>query len=279
METVTQQINNTTTNSSNSGLLKNWSNFGILEISQIFGLLITLLIILIISLAIFFSLKKSKNKLVPTTFQFLCERYVNFFEESFYENSEEKVDKTSPYIFAVINFLLIGNLLSFLGLDSIATSYSTIFSLALIAWIGIFVSGFVYEKVFYLIKFLNPLEIVGKIGPLISISFRIFGNITGGSVIILIFYNFLLFLQSKIVGTNDITKTINVLFIFIIPIFKLYFDLFDALIQSYIFALLNIIYWSMEPSISEEKIAKIVAQRQKISQLKINFLTRKKLKM
>jgi F-type H+-transporting ATPase subunit a len=78
----------------------------------------------------------------------------------------------------------------------------------------------------------------GTIAPLISMSLRIFGNITAGGVIMTLFYAFTGFLSSTIpmIGGFDFVGVIAA------PIFHAYFDVFAGFIQTYIFIMLTTIF-------------------------------------
>ena len=75
--------------------------------------------------------------------------------------------------------------------------------------------------------FMFPLNIVGKLSELVSISFRIFGNIFGGVII-----------MSVVAG---------LLYYFVIPIgMYAYFNVFCGTIQAFVFTMLAATYISME---------------------------------
>ncbi|MBR2849003.1 MAG: F0F1 ATP synthase subunit A, partial [Mycoplasmataceae bacterium] len=131
-----------------------------------------------------------------------------------------------------------------LSLKTVVGTYSVSLALGLITWIGIYVFGIIYQKLSFFKKFLNPIELVSQFSPLISISFRIFGNITGGSIIMYIIY----YATGQLFEYIPVIGQVNLLGMIIAPWFQMYFDIFGALIQAYIFALLTGIYWSQEVS-------------------------------
>lgn len=82
---------------------------------------------------------------------------------------------------------------------------------------------------------LLPIELLGKLSPVLSLSFRLFGNILAGSVIALLWLN----LRSssltwQIIG---LASGFNILI-------ALFFGLFEALIQAGVFTMLSISYLS-----------------------------------
>lgn len=92
-----------------------------------------------------------------------------------------------------------------------------------------------YIKEFFQPFFLLfPLNVVGEIAKIISISFRLFGNIFGGSVISKLF-------ASAIYG-NIITETIAIPINFIVVGF---FIIFEGTIQAFVFAMLSLTYLAL----------------------------------
>jgi len=72
-----------------------------------------------------------------------------------------------------------------------------------------------------------PINVIGEIAKVISISFRLFGNILGGSIIILV-VSYL---------------TYNV---FLPPFLNAFFGLFVGTIQAFVFTMLTVVYISMQ---------------------------------
>ncbi|EGV00442.1 F0F1 ATP synthase subunit A [Mycoplasmopsis columbina] len=219
--------------------LWNWAH------PQLFSLFITVLICFILALAVFIQIKRSsKPDKAPGAFLLIVEGYIGYIDQSFDEATEGKIRKTRVYIFALATFLLVGNLLGLIGLEPVVTSYSVPFTLALITWIGIYVVGLLYQKWRFFKKYINPIESIGQFAPLISLSFRIFGNIIGGSSILFLAYYVFGYLWTLIPGQE------NNMWFFFAPIFTsflhLYFDVFGAFIQALIFTTLTVIYWTGE---------------------------------
>ena len=81
-----------------------------------------------------------------------------------------------------------------------------------------------------------PLNVIGKLSSIVSISFRLFGNIFGGSIITKLYFtaikgSLLLELLGIISGLN-----------FLIVIF---FTLFEGLLQAFVFSMLTLTYLSI----------------------------------
>ena len=209
---------------------------------QLVTLIYVTILLTVISFIVYFKVKKVKPDESPKGIVFLAEQYVGLFNNEFNSISEGKIDRVGPYIFTLFTFLAVGNTAGLLSLEPAVTSYSVSLTLGLITWIGIYVFGIIYQKLHFFKRYKNPIELVGQFSPLISISFRIFGNIIGGSVIMYIIY----WATSEVWNSIPVVGDVNLLGMIIAPWFHMYFDIFDGLIQAYVFALLTSIYWTQE---------------------------------
>ncbi len=199
-------------------------------------------IILIVLLVIFFS----RLKLVPGKAQSLCELIVEKgyeYTESVLEN-ETLSRKTFPLIASLFVFIVFFNVIKFIpGAESLQyngyiffkplhSDFNMTLALGITAFIfiqcmGIFVLGFFR----YSSKFINlkkPLaipigliELVSEVAKLVSLSFRLFGNILVGGILLLL-----------------VSHTVHLL----LPVPVMLFEVFVAFLQAGIFALLTLIY-------------------------------------
>ena len=80
-----------------------------------------------------------------------------------------------------------------------------------------------------------PLNIIGKIATVVSLSFRLFGNIFGGWVIANIYYN--------AIGGSIIGESIGLLFG--VNLIITLFGLFEGFLQAFVFSMLTITYLSI----------------------------------
>lgn len=81
-----------------------------------------------------------------------------------------------------------------------------------------------------------PLNIIGKISSIISISFRLFGNIFGGSIITKLYFTAIQ--GSVIFEFLGIFSGLNLLIV-------CFFTLFEGLLQAFVFAMLTLTYLSI----------------------------------
>ena len=116
---------------------------------------------------------------------------------------------------------------------------------------------------------LNPIEIAGNISPLISLTFRLFGNIIGGIVLITLLHISLDKIWIKIIKVSEGSPAsiINPISMLITPFMNLYLDIFVGAIQAFVFMTLTISYWSQ---VSEVEVKEKV--KDKVEELKENLL-------
>jgi F-type H+-transporting ATPase subunit a len=94
-----------------------------------------------------------------------------------------------------------------------------------------------------------PLNIVGKFASIISMAFRLFGNIFGGSTIATIYFSILH--GSTFLQTLGLFTGVNLIVL-------LFFGLFEGAIQAFVFAMLTITYLSI--AISSEQTEKPIGK-------------------
>lgn len=173
------------------------------------------------------------------------------FIQSFTEGNMGKkaAIKYAPYIGALALYLVFSNLSGLFGLAAPTTNYSVTLTLALITFVlvqytKVKVNGFKG----YFHGFIEPfppfiiMNVFGLIAPLISMSLRLFGNLTAGSVLMGLFYAFTGYLSSSVPFIGQL----NFIGIIAAPVFHAYFDVFSGLIQTYIFISLTTIFIGVE---------------------------------
>ncbi|SJZ43007.1 F0F1 ATP synthase subunit A [Mycoplasmopsis verecunda] len=220
---------------------------------QLLSLLVTVLVILIISIVVYIKVSKVKENEAPKGIAQIAEAYVGMIDNTFEDTTGgDKVQKSRLYIFTLATFILIGNLTAVFGLEPIVTSYSVPFTLAIASWLGIFIVGAIYQRTKYLKSFLNPLDLPGKVSPLVSLSFRIYGNVIGGTTVIFLVYSLFGYFWTKIPGIGANNHEWYFLAMVISPVLHFYFDIFGSTLQAYIFTLLTTVYWVVEASTPEK---------------------------
>jgi F-type H+-transporting ATPase subunit a len=233
------------------------------KLGYLFGIPITntvlmswVVVLVIITLS--FVLRK-KLSLIPGKFQLIMETMVSGaydFVNSNLEN-EKLARQVTPFLLALFSFILLGNWLEFIpGVESIIyehagtahpvlrgmnTDLNVTLALAIIAFVTIEVAGIMTLGFFkYSSKFINfhspvgffvgLLELLSECVRLVSFSFRLFGNIFAGSVLVMV----LTFLAP-----------------YIIPVPFMIFEVGVGVIQAAVFSLLTLFFIKlaiMEPS-------------------------------
>ncbi len=212
-------------------------------IIPVFGYTITLnldVIIMtwiVITFLIIFGMSAARKKeIVPQPLQVLGEIFV----EQFYKLTEDALDrekarKYGPMVCALFMFLLLSNWLGIIPhLEEPTKDLNTPLSLGLMGFViahyaGIKSKGFKnYAKEYFQpIFFMMPLNLIGELAKIISISFRLFGNIMGGSIIILV----VSYLSYSII---------------LPPFLNGFFGLFVGTIQAFVFTMLTVVYISVQ---------------------------------
>ena len=100
---------------------------------QVFTLLLVTLILVVFSVVIYNKAKKQKVNQAPHGVLLFTEQYVMGVDTLFKEVTEGKFKKPAPYIFTLLTFLLLGNLVGLLGLEPPTSSYSVTLMIALVS--------------------------------------------------------------------------------------------------------------------------------------------------
>lgn len=227
---------------------------------QLVTMLLTVLIILITSTVYRFKVAKLKPNSVPGGIVLLGEMFISWTEDLVVEIMGSRFRKFTPYIMYLFLYIGLGVIIGLLGFEATLTSYTVCFCLGLVTFSGIYVVGIFFQRWRFLKRYLqNPLDILTQIAPLISITFRIFGNLTSGTIILALIYG--MFTNVSIKITDEFS--INILGGIIAVPFHFYFDLFAGLIQTFVFGLLTMSYIGIEAEveISERKLRKITASQ------------------
>ena len=188
---------------------------------------------LLIVLGLFASNKKS---ILPRPVQVLGELIVSLLYELTEDALGKDLAKTyAPLICALFMFLLLSNWLGIIPhLEEPTKDLNTTLGLGIMGFLiahyaGIKSKGFkaYIKEYFQPIFFMMPLNLIGEIAKIVSISFRLFGNIMGGSIIILV--------VSHLIYS-----------IIIPPFLYAFFGLFVGTIQAFVFTMLTVVYISVQ---------------------------------
>jgi F-type H+-transporting ATPase subunit a len=187
-------------------------------------------------LIVFGWLCASGRAMVPTRFQVVGELLVS----KLYELTEDAMGKRlaqtySSLICALFMFLVLCNWIGIIPyLHEPTKDLNTPLSLGLMGfaiahYAGIKSKGFKnYAKEYFQpMFFMMPLNLIGELAKVISISFRLFGNIMDGSIIITV--------------VSYLTYSV-----LLPPLLNAFFGLFVGTIQAFVFTMLTVVYISVQ---------------------------------
>ena len=205
--------------------------------SMVFNLETIVMTLIVCAVLIVFGVLATRNKkMIPNSVQVVGELIVS----ALYDLTEdalgvEKAPRYAPLICALFMFLLLSNWIGILPhLEEPTKDLNTPLSLGLMGFFiahyaGIKTKGIKAYVLEYCepIFFMAPLNIIGELAKIVSISFRLFGNIMGGAIIILV--------------VSHLTYSI-----LLPPFMNAFFGLFVGAIQAFVFTMLTLVYISIQ---------------------------------
>jgi len=202
-----------------------------------FNLEVILMTWIVIGILLFFGYAASrKMALIPGPVQVLGELLVS----TLYQLTEDALDeemakKYGPLIIALFMFLLLSNWLGIIPhLGEPTKDLNTPLSLGIMGFCIAHYAGIRSKGLKRYLKdycepifFMAPLNIIGEFAKIVSISFRLFGNIMGGSIIILV--------------VSYLTYSVV-----LPPFLNAFFGLFVGTVQAFVFTMLTVVYISVQ---------------------------------
>jgi len=173
----------------------------------------------------------------PTGLQNLMEFLITGFEGVFLSSAGKKVLYLAPYFFTLFAFLIVANTIGVLGVRPPTADWSMTFPLALMSFILIQFSGIRHRPkgyikdllgplVFGFIPVFLPLNIMGELSKPIALSFRLFGNILGGLILMSLLYEL-----APLVFRLGLPAVLHA-----------YFDIAVGILQAFIFTVISIAF-------------------------------------
>jgi len=135
----------------------------------------------------------------PNKIQNVMEVFVNAFHNLLIETMGEHGKQFFPLIATIGFFILFSNLIGLIpGFDSPTGSLNTTIAMALVVFflthiVGVKMQGMKYFKqflgpVWWLIPLMMPIEIISHLSRPLSLSVRLFGNISGGHIVLAVIF-------------------------------------------------------------------------------------------
>ena len=194
---------------------------------------IVMSILVMVFLITFFGLASRKLKIFPSSLQSILEVLIEAFESLLVDIIGEEGKRYLPLIGTLGLFIFFSNILGLIpGFMSPTSNLNVPVGCAVVAflyyhWQGIKTKGILgYLKQFggpipWLAPFIFPIEIISHFSRPLSLSLRLFGNIFGEELLILIIVS---------------------LFPFILPLPFMVLAIFTGLVQAFVFIVLTCIY-------------------------------------
>lgn len=200
--------------------------FGGIEVSE--SVVVTWIIMAVMTIASICLVRNLKVE-NPGKKQLFLESVISWLYKFFEETIGEHGIRYIPYMMTVVLYLGVSNLIGLLGFKPPTKDLNVTMALALMSIILIEYAGIHQKGVKKWLKgFAEPVPIVAPINVLeifirpLSLCMRLFGNVLGAFVVM------------------ELIKIVCPLFVPVI--FSCYFDIFDGLIQAYVFVFLTSLF-------------------------------------
>ena len=190
------------------------------------------IMMLLIALAVVVRIKLRGFREIPAGFQNIVEAAVEIFEKFVRDTLGDKLSYVAPWFFMVFAYILTSCLLSTIGIKAPTADWVTTMALSLATFVimialglrhrrGGYVKGlFAPNPVFF------PLNLLSELSKPISLSFRLFGNMLSGTIILTLYY-----------GLTPVFVQIG-----IPAVLHAVFDVVIGALQTYIFVIISLMY-------------------------------------
>jgi len=186
---------------------------------------------MLIVIAVIIRMTMRKWKQLPSGFQNVVELLVESLDNIVKNTAGEELRNLGGWFFMVFAFFLMSSIGGIIGLRPPTADFATTFAFAFATFILIQAMGIKHRKGKYLKSFFEPtfiffpLNVIGELARPVSLSFRLFGNVLAGMILMSLIYSAPIYLR------------------FIIPAaLHFYFDLFTGILQAYIFCILSLTF-------------------------------------
>jgi F-type H+-transporting ATPase subunit a len=177
-------------------------------------------------------MKKFVESPAPNSLQNVVEMLVESMSQFAESNLGKDFSYLGAYFFGAVVFILISNYAGLFALRPPTADLATTFPLALNTFLLIHVLGIAKRKKKYFTEYLHPhfvflpMHIVSELARPISLSFRLFGNILGGEILLGLVY-----------------ASLPLIFRFVVPdVLHFYLDIFAGSLQAFIFTVLSMTF-------------------------------------
>jgi F-type H+-transporting ATPase subunit a len=221
--------------------------FWTLQADTLISTWVILGIIFIVSWYISRCLKNEKSLV-----RYVVLQYVEAFRDLIQQSLKSCSVTNLAMIGSIFTFILMCNTIQFIPwLEEPTKDLNTTFALGLLSFLFVQATSIKVNGIWHYIKhyfepfvLMFPLHVVGAISSIISLSFRLFGNIFGGFIISSLYASALS--GSVIAQTFGLVSGANFAMLLI-------FGIAEGLIQAFVFTMLTLTYLSMEITPEDEE--------------------------
>ncbi len=211
----------------------------------------SLYMVAIVALVSLFMIQSMRGRaLVPGRLQSLAELSYEFIANMVRDNAGSEGMRFFPFIFSLFMFILFANMIGMIPYSYTVTSHIIItFALAITVFLGVTAVGFVkhglgFLKLFapsgvpvILLPLIIVIELISYLVRPITLSVRLFANMTAGLVIMKVFAGFVLLL-----GVGGVLGMVGALVPLLFMVAFTALKVLVAFLQAYVFAILTCIY-------------------------------------
>lgn len=197
--------------------------------------------VVLVSCFLIFSMRR--GALVPGRWQVLAELSYEFIANMIRDNVGQEGRRYFPFIFALFMFIFAGNLIGMIPYSFTYTSHLAVtFGMAAVVFIGVTIIGIAKHGVkffgfflphgvpWFLAWLIIPIEILSYLSRPVSLSLRLFANMTAGHTMMKVFAGFIFVLGAAGLAPLVMVVALTGLEIII------------AFLQAYVFAILTCVY-------------------------------------
>jgi F-type H+-transporting ATPase subunit a len=171
--------------------------------------------------------------------RFLVLSYINFFIDLCNQSFPQFNMTHFSFVTTIFTFILLCNTISIIpGLEEPTTDLNTTLALGIISFfytqiVALRAHGFLsyIKEYFSPIFIMFPIHVIGKLSSIVSLSFRLFGNIIGGAIITMLLTS--AGSGSWLWESLKIASGLNIIVV-------LFFGLFEGFLQAYVFTMLSV---------------------------------------
>jgi len=189
-------------------------------------------ILIVFAIVVRIKSKKWEAMSKPLGLQNVVEFAVESFENFLKNSAGEKVLHLAPWFFTVFVFLVVANTIGITGVRPPTADWGMTFPLALSSLMMFQYAGIRHRPKNYLKGFFQPIfiffpmNVISEIAKPVALSFRLFGNILGGVILISLLY-----------GMAPLVLRLG------FPVLlHAYFDIAAGILQAFIFTVLSITF-------------------------------------